>query len=262
MRPAPPSAEIVTDPVHRQLARACRAEIANGALRTGEPFPSERDLAKRFKVSRATANKVISNLVAEGMLLLRPGIGTFVAPNRGLHASLRQMESFTDRARAVGKNPETEVICLRKGRARALPDDVRDALGLDGRAAVHYFERLRLADREPVILEHRWVPADVVPGLTTRDLQGSFYHYLEENHGVYLTGERHKIYAKNLTPDEARRFRLVAGAAVLAVTGVGLTETDRPVWYQTLFYRGDRYELENEVNAARGPGRWTVQLRT
>jgi GntR family transcriptional regulator len=255
------SPQIVTERIHLQLAKLCRGEIARGTYRTEEKFPSERDIAQRFGVSRATANKVISNMIAEGMLVLRPGIGTFVAPIRGLHTSLRQMESFTDSARSAGMVPETKVLYFGKKRINELPKPLRTALQLDGRVSVCYFERLRFASGEPVILEHRWIRSDLVPGLTAEKLTGSFYHYLEENHGIYLTGERHKVRAQNLTPEEAQKFELTDGSAVLVVEGTGFTEAELPVWYQILYYRGDRYELENEVHAVGGQAKLAVQRR-
>jgi DNA-binding GntR family transcriptional regulator len=88
-------------------------------------------------------------------------------------------------------------------------------LQLDGQAGVCYFERLRFADGESVILEHRWARSDLVPGLSANKLTGSFYHYLEETHGIYLTGERHKIRAQSLSMREAKKFTLNEGAAAL-----------------------------------------------
>ena len=255
------SPQIVTERVHLQLAKICRGEIARGTYRPDEKFPSEREIARRFGVSRATANKVVSNMIAEGMLVLRPGIGTFVAPIHGLHTSLRQMESFTDSALSVGMVPETKVLSFSKKRSRDLSDLIRSSLQLDGRAGVIYFERLRFANGEPVILEHRWVRSDLVPGLSTNKLTGSFYHYLEEMHGIYMTGERHKVRAQNLSGREAKKFDLKEGAAVLVVEGTGFTEVEAPVWYQILYYRGDRYELENEVHAGGGPARLAVRRR-
>jgi GntR family transcriptional regulator len=256
------SPQIVTERVHLQLAKLCRGEIARGTYRAEEKFPSERDIAQRFGVSRATANKVISNMIAEGMLVLRPGIGTFVAPIRGLHTSLRQMESFTDSALSAGMIPETKVLCFLRKRGHELSKLLRASLQVDGRASVCYFERLRVASGEPVILEHRWIRSDLVPGLTADKLRGSFYHYLEENHEIFLTGERHKVRAHNLSPAEAEKFELKSGAAVLVVEGTGFTEAELPVWYQILYYRGDRYELENEIHAGGGQAKLAVQRRS
>jgi len=201
-------------------------------------------------------------MVAEGMLVSRPGIGTFVAPIHGLHTSLREMESFTDSALSAAIVPETKVLCFSKKRSRELPAPLRTSLRLDGRSGVCYFERLRLANGEPVILEYRWVRADLVPGLSPRKLTGSFYHYLEETHGIYMTGERHKIRAQSLSVREAKKFALREGAPVLVVEGTGFTEVELPIWYQILYYRGDRYELENEVHAGGGPVRLAVRRRT
>jgi hypothetical protein len=138
---------------------------------------------------------------------------------------------------------------------------LRTSLQLDGRAGVCYFERLRFANGEPEILEHRWVRSDLAPGLSANKLTGSFYHYLEEMHGIYMTGERHKIRAQNLSVREAKKFALNEGAAVLVVEGTGFSEVEVPAWYQILYYRGDRYELENEVHAGGGPARLAVRRR-
>jgi GntR family transcriptional regulator len=251
----------VTERVHLQLAKVCRGEIARGEYRPDEKFPSEREIARRFGVSRATANKVISNMIAEGILVLRPGIGTYVAPIRGLHASLRQMESFTDSALSAGMVPETKVLCFSKKRSGQLSEQLQTSLQLDSRTSVCYFERLRFANGEPVILEHRWVRSDLVPGLFSNKLTGSFYHYLEQMHGIYMTGERHKIRAHNLSAGEANKFEMNEGAAVLVVEGTGFTEAELPVWYQILYYRGDRYELENELYAGGGPAKFAVRRR-
>lgn len=253
---------VVTTSVHQQLVKACLAEIAGGSFRPEDRFLSGRDIARKFGVNRSTANKVISQMVAEGILTLRPGIGTFVAPARGLHTSLRQMESFTDVAVSAGMVPKTEVLCFRKEGAHELPDRVRESLGLKGRATATYFERLRVADGEPVILEYRWVRSDLVPGLTAGRITGSFYHYLEEQHDIYLTGERHTIHAKTLDKQEAQKFRLPIGSAVLVVAGPGFTRAATPVWYQILYYRGDRYELQNEVHVIGQPSKLAVQLRS
>jgi DNA-binding GntR family transcriptional regulator len=112
-----------------------------------------------------------------------------------------------------------------------------------------------------VILEHRWVRSDLVPGLSANKLTGSFYHYLEEMHGIYMTGERHKIRAQNLSVREAKKFALNEGAAVLVVEGTGFNEVEVPALYQILYYRGDRYELENEVHAGGGPAKLAVRCR-
>jgi DNA-binding GntR family transcriptional regulator len=233
-------------PIYRQLTEKCREELRKGSYRADQRFLSERELVGLYGISRVTANKVISNLVAEGLLVFRPGIGTFVAPPTNLSASLREMESFTASAKLLGLRPSTEVLAFKTLGHAELPAGVADLLHLGARDKVYYVERLRLADGEPVILEFRWINAALIPRLRKKDLQGSLYALIGERK-LKVDGEDHQIHARNLTADEARRLRVPTGAAALVVDGRGYTEHRKPIWYQVLLYRGDRYVLENSI---------------
>ena len=60
--------KLVRDPVYKQLNDALRRLIAAGEFTRGTKFLSEREIGQRFSVSRATANKALSTLVAEGVV--------------------------------------------------------------------------------------------------------------------------------------------------------------------------------------------------
>ncbi|GAA0364807.1 PLP-dependent aminotransferase family protein [Actinoallomurus spadix] len=59
------------------LAQELRAEIAR--LRPGDRLPSSRSLMSRHQVSPVTVARAIRLLAAEGLLVARPGSGTYVA---------------------------------------------------------------------------------------------------------------------------------------------------------------------------------------
>jgi GntR family transcriptional regulator len=88
--------------VHEQVAFAARKAIVSGKLRPGDPFPSVRTLSKAVKIHANTAQKVVAQLTAEGLLEVRPGIGTVVCqPPSGARA---------DRARLLGRDVEQLVV--------------------------------------------------------------------------------------------------------------------------------------------------------
>ena len=58
---------------------AAKKAMISGQMRPGDPFPSVRALSRELKINPNTAHKVVSNMVAEGLLETRPGIGTVVA---------------------------------------------------------------------------------------------------------------------------------------------------------------------------------------
>jgi len=66
-------------PVSEQAVYAATRAIVAGQLRAGEPFPSVRVLSRELKINPNTAHKVIAQLLNDGLLESRPGIGTVVA---------------------------------------------------------------------------------------------------------------------------------------------------------------------------------------
>ena len=62
-----------------QAVYAAKKALISGQMRPGEPFPSVRSLSQTLKINPNTAHKVIARLTAEGLLEVKPGIGTVVA---------------------------------------------------------------------------------------------------------------------------------------------------------------------------------------
>ena len=60
------------------LLRTLRKDILSGRYDLQKPFPSERALISRFKLSRNTVQHVLHDLVSDGLLTSRRGAGYFV----------------------------------------------------------------------------------------------------------------------------------------------------------------------------------------
>lgn len=255
-----PRQSLVQDPVHLQLAAVCREAIISGDFASGDRFPSERELSERYEVSRATANKSIATLIAEGFLELKRGIGTRVIQRRTLFASLDGMESFTAHARKQGRDPSTQVLRFERIDSSALPIEVLGGLGisLNKREPIVFLERLRLADGIPMIHEKRWVREALAPELSEQDVSASFYRMLEEKYGLTMSGENHTIEAALMNNDLLSRMGMSAPGVALKVEGTGFVDGDQALWYQRLNYRGDKYQLHNRTGSG---GRSSVELR-
>jgi GntR family transcriptional regulator len=66
-------------PVYEQVVYAVKKALVSGQLLSGETFPSVRTLSQELKMNPNTAHKVVMTLVSEGLLEVKPGIGTVVA---------------------------------------------------------------------------------------------------------------------------------------------------------------------------------------
>ena len=90
------------------MAFAAKKAMISGQLRPGDAFPSVRALSKAMKIHPNTAHKVIAQLTAEGLLEVRPGIGTLVLQpppaTRSERSRLlgREVEQLTVEAKKLG----------------------------------------------------------------------------------------------------------------------------------------------------------------
>lgn len=66
-------------PIYEQAVYAATRAIVSGQLRVGDSFPSVRTLSRELKMNPNTAHKVIAQLLNDGLIESRPGIGTVVA---------------------------------------------------------------------------------------------------------------------------------------------------------------------------------------
>ena len=94
-------------PIGEQVVFAAKKAILSGRLRAGDPFPSVRALGRAMKIHANTAQKVIAQLAAEGLLEVLPGIGTVVAqpvqPRSGRARLLaREVEQLAVQALQLG----------------------------------------------------------------------------------------------------------------------------------------------------------------
>jgi GntR family transcriptional regulator len=243
-------AEIVKAPIYQQLNSALRELIVTGEFQAGAKFLSEREISERFEVSRATTNKALSTLVAEGILEFRKGVGTFVA-ERAMAYDLRQLVSFTAKAESAGFRPATRVIRFEKKRGRDLDAEALALLDTAPNDALFHVERLRLADDSPVILERRVIPAARCPDLTAQELKGSIYALFTERYGLTIAGAEQRISAVTIDHDDAALLEVPPGSACLLAVSSGYTDDALPLWFERTLYRGDVYTFRNRMT---GPG--------
>lgn len=243
---------IGSGPVYQQLHETLRELIRSGEYAEGSQFLTEREIARRYEVSRVTASKALARLVADGLLEIRKGAGTFVRRD-GLDYDLRRLVSFTDKARACGKQPSTHVLVFRDALGAELSKDVQAQLRISAKDTLHYVERLRLADETPVIYERRWIVASLCPGLTSEDTAGSLYASWTDRFGLEIVGADEVIRAINLSSKQASLLDVLPQTAGLMVRAIGFVAPDQPLWWEETLYRTDIYEFHNRVGQLRAP---------
>ncbi|RAR43080.1 substrate-binding domain-containing protein [Paenibacillus sp. MDMC362] len=66
-------------PMYEQIFNEMKRKISTHIFRIGDKVPSEKELADEYGVSRITSKKALDMLAAEGVIVRKPGKGSFVA---------------------------------------------------------------------------------------------------------------------------------------------------------------------------------------
>lgn len=65
--------------LYERIASRLADDVRSGALAPGERLPGERELARRLGVGRSSVREAIASLQVDGVVVTRPGSGTYVA---------------------------------------------------------------------------------------------------------------------------------------------------------------------------------------
>ncbi|SDQ89935.1 GntR family transcriptional regulator [Thermostaphylospora chromogena] len=236
-------------PKYFQLREILLDLIESDELPIGAAIPSERELGQRYGLSRMTVRQAVDHLVSEGRLQRVAGKGTFVARPK-IEMTLR-LTSFSEDMRARGMTPGARDLDRRIVRASA---HLARQLGIQPGDEVHFIERLRTADGEPLCIERAHIPVTLAPDLAAHDLTDrSLYELLETAYGLVLDAGELTIDAGIADPADADLLKLPRGGAVLLLQRRSFAGgVCAELGVST--YRADRYQLRTalETPARRG----------
>ena len=228
-------------PLYHQLAEQFTAMVADGVLKPGDPFENEISLAERLHLSRPTVRRAISELVDQGLLTRRRGVGTTVAT----HPVRRRdrLTSLHDDLLRAGREPRTTVLELRSG---VLDEHAAEALGRRADTPLVFVRRLRSADAGPLAVLRNWLPPEFAD-LTVEDLTRTGLYDVLRARGHHPVVGHQTIGARAATTAERRLLGLGKVDPVLTMIGHAHDATGAVVEFGDHCYRADQYALDVTV---------------
>jgi DNA-binding GntR family transcriptional regulator len=224
-------------PLYHQLAEQLAEAINGGELQPGDAFENEVALGERLSVSRPTVRRAIQELVGQGLLLRRRGLGTTVA-NRKVHRRAELTSLYDDLARAGGK-PSTTVLTHEKVR------DERVATALDLPEDTEFLSvvRLRRSGDTPLAVLRNWLPPSI-GDITREELETHGLYALLRERGVRPVVAHQSIGARTATAAERRYMGIRGSEPVLTMTRSAFDAVGKPVEYGDHCYRSSNYAIE------------------
>ena len=237
-----PLDETSASPLYLQLKGRILQLIATGTLDDANPLPTEQDLCSALGISRATVRRCFKDLVEEGYVHRRRGLGTFVSkPSVG--GGLDELYTRVSTSSSIERSGAAAASRILRIRVVKASKTIAEHLALKPGAALWEINRLRLANGTPVVHELAYVPRALCPHLDRADFSHSLYDRIAEESGALPVRTEERIEAVVLDGKEARLLEAQAGAAGMRIIATSYDGRDAPFEASVAIARGDRFTL-------------------
>lgn len=226
--------ENTTNFVYEQTQQSILDLIERKNYVAGDRIPSERDLAERCGVHRATVRRAIENLIELGILEKRGTSGTFIpAPVVRRPISRTALShSISEIVRQCGGEPGGKLLFFEENLAG---QRISDRLGVEVGEPMFVIKRLRTVTELPFCVETTWIPCQLVKGLVADDVLGntSFYSLLNDRYGIEIGTSEATIHSATIGSKDAGLLNMRSGEAALVVNSVTSDKSGNPIEYLT-----------------------------
>jgi GntR family transcriptional regulator len=215
-------------PLHLQIERMLRKLILAPPYSSGALLPDELTLAERLGVSRGTVRNSILNLVHQGLLERRKGVGTKV-----VQSGLVAWSSLTGEMRRKGIEIQSFLLEVSETRASS---KVATALKIPDGTLVKCLEQVRGWDNRPVLQSVSWFhPRLKLSG--SEDFRKPLYGLLRQTTGITPVHALEEFRAISAGTVLARRLRVEKGAPLLLRIRTTLDAEELPIDYAEIHYQ-------------------------
>ena len=221
------------------IAREIKQRILSQQYSSNEPLPDQFALAAEFNTSRMTIQQAMRQLIVEGLVYTRKGLGTFVRKNFMQLSRWDLPGSDYYGATKTWENVGQVTSKIIKFELRFPTEKEQDSLLLGPDEPVYDFNRLRLLEGEPVSLECTLMPVNLVPGLNRGHLESSVFRYVQDDLALKIMGSYRIVRALKPGVEDREYLNCDETDPVLEVEQVIYLEDGTPLEYAHCRYRYD-----------------------
>lgn len=196
---------------YRAIADDLAAKIASGQYSPGEALPPQRALSESYGVTLMTLRQALRELEAEGLIVQRPGKGTFVTPPQ-LAYQLGSLRSFADDLRSQGHPVRTTVLGCGM---ETVPPPVASRLRVSGSGSGLRLERVRAFAGRRAIHQVSWVREPYGGALAATDFSDTSLYAALAGSGAVVARASETIRPDVLSPELADQLDDDPGTPVL-----------------------------------------------
>lgn len=225
-------------PLYHRLRTTILEEVQSGHWAPNEMIPTEYAFMDHFELSRTTVRQALNDLVKDGVLYRRQGVGTFVASPKIEMQILNQVISVFAQMQSMGMSPSIQV----HEQGLVTPSsEIRSQLNVPARSKVVRIHRTFVVDAEPIVTVMSYLPRDLAEFVLAADLTNtSLYKLLATHEDTQVTHVSRLLEARLAGESQASLLRIEPGFPIQHVITRASNLDNRVVEYNISDFRGDR----------------------
>lgn len=225
-------------PMYHQIYLTLKNDLERGRYRMDRPFPNEIVLAEKFGVSRVTLRRTLEMLQQEGLIVRKPGIGTFPAPKDDRTKFRSPIDNFFDVLANVSTKYEVTIIESHVG---PTPQFILDRYPAFAPTSVQV-KKLSRIKKKPVHFGTHYLPSNLDGREVTRKPSNTALLLQMKKAGVSSVQTDLMISAALADLEAAKLLEIQAGSAVITTRRLSLNSAGTPIEFLNAFTRPDVYE--------------------
>jgi len=226
----------LTDATREALQRA----IQDGTFALESQLPPELELMRMLGVSRTTLREALQRLEEQGLIIRRRGRGTYVR-EKSIVKDLSTNFGISEMITAAEMKSGTRSSVVQEKKATA---EVATALAISEGTPVVVVERVRTADKRPVVLSLDILPAELLgdrPPDSIRLENQSLYKYLSDELQIRVVRGVARLSPRAATADMAGKLNVRRGTPLLCIAQTDYAADDRPVLHSIEYHLPDAF---------------------
>lgn len=231
-------------PLYSQIIDDIKQKIISQQWVSGQKIPSEKELGKKYGVSRICIRQAIAGLKNEGYVYTLQGKGTFACnttPSQGWARLTTFHSHFRDRWGSIG----AKTLTMKEVKS---PQIVADFFSITPEEMILCIKRIRVFDGHPVILQKHYVSPHVPKDIFYAQPNIISFSRLLSEHGIVLKYAKDTIKATACSAEDAKILQIKPKTPVLSIKRFANDHNDNPIEYVEITVHTELWPYEVKVS--------------
>lgn len=227
-------------PLYQQIEDFILEKIKNHDYVEGTSIPTEKEFCKMFDTSRSTVNKALDRLVLNGVIYRTPGRGSFVRMY-SFDTQIEKLMGFNEKMKMMNVDSSTQILSYSQISASRL-EKAKEVFELDDSDFIHYIERIRCVNGEPIAVECISLSPKVIKRIDIQDIKSSLYDFIEEDLHLKIGSSTFVISAMMTNEYINSLFPVEVKVPILKYAQTSYLLDGQIFEYNEIYYLSDKYE--------------------